>query len=138
MPLRVVFDTNIWIAGLNWRGAPYRCLLLARTGLVQLVYCQPMAAELSIKLRERFRFSENDIRAIMYELRRMGELVTITGDLRVVVDPDDDKFVECALVGKADLIVSQDRHLLDITTYAATRIMSAHEFLTYVAALPPE
>ena len=74
----------------------------------------------------------------MYELRRIGELVTISGDLRAVVDPDDDKFVECALVGKADLIVSQDRHLFSFSTYAATRIMSAHEFLTYVAALPPE
>lgn len=36
MPVRAVFDTNIWIAGLIWRGGPYRCLMLARVGAVQL------------------------------------------------------------------------------------------------------
>ncbi len=51
MPERAVFDTNIWISGLLWRGKPYQCLLLARAGLVQIVYCQQIVAELPRKLR---------------------------------------------------------------------------------------
>ena len=47
MPERVVFDTNVWVSGLLWRGKPYQCLLLARAGVVQIVYCDEMAAELS-------------------------------------------------------------------------------------------
>jgi predicted nucleic acid-binding protein len=43
VPERVVFDTNILISGLLWRGKPYQCLLLARSGIVQPVYCPPMA-----------------------------------------------------------------------------------------------
>ena len=54
MAERVVFDTNIWISGLLWRGKPYQCLLLARTGVVQSVYCPPMVAELAEKLRQAF------------------------------------------------------------------------------------
>ena len=67
MAERVVFDTNIWISGPLWRGKPYQCLLLARSGLVQAVYCPPMLGELTQKLREPFGFTENHIRAVTYD-----------------------------------------------------------------------
>ena len=84
MPERVVFDTNVWISGLLWRGRPYRCLLLARGKVVEAVYCDPMAAELSEKLRSRFGFSENRIHAAIYDLRRAATRVDITGNLQIV------------------------------------------------------
>lgn len=37
MPERVVFDTNIMVSGLLWRGKAYKCLLLARAGVVQAI-----------------------------------------------------------------------------------------------------
>jgi len=130
MPERVVFDTNIWISGLLWHGRPYQCLLLARAGVVQLVYCHAMAAELAQKLRQAFGFSENRIQAVVYDLRHVSEDVEITGDLHVIADdPDDDKFVECALRGRASWIVSGDHHLLDLGEYEGVRILSAAEFV---------
>ena len=134
VPERVVFDTNIWISGLLWRGKPYQCLLLARAGIVQLVYCQSMAAELSRKLRDVFGFPANHIRAVLYDLRRVAENVEIAGNLRVVTDdPDDDKFVECALMAGALLIVSGDYHLLDLGEYEGIRILSAAELVARFA-----
>jgi len=134
MPERVVFDTNIWISGLLWRGKPYQCLLLARVGMVQHVYCQEMTAELSQKLRQVFGFSENYIRAVLYDLRRISERVKIVGELHVVADdPDDDKFVECALVAGASLIVSGDHHLLELGECEGIRILSAAEFVARFA-----
>ncbi|HUV88144.1 MAG TPA: putative toxin-antitoxin system toxin component, PIN family [Anaerolineae bacterium] len=130
MPERVVLDTNIWVSGLMWRGKPYQCLLLARARIVQSVYCQAMAAELSRKLREAFGFSENHIQAVLYDLRRISENVEISGGLHVVAeDPDDDKFIECALVAGASVIVSGDHHLLDLGKYEGIRILSAAEFV---------
>jgi putative PIN family toxin of toxin-antitoxin system len=130
VPERAVFDTNIWISGLLWRGKPYQCLLLARAEIVQHVYCEDMAAELSRKLRQVFGFSENHIRAVLYDLRRVSERVEISGDLHVVdADPDDDKFVECALQASASLIVSGDHHLLELEEYEGVRILSAAEFV---------
>lgn len=112
MAERVVFDTNIWISGLLWCGKPYQCLLLARAGAVQAVYCPQMVAELAEKLRRVFGFSENHLQAVLYDLRRVAQRVEVPGDLRVVADdPDDDKFVECALVAGAALIVSGDHHV---------------------------
>jgi putative PIN family toxin of toxin-antitoxin system len=131
---RVVFDTNIWISGLLWRGKPYQCLLLARSGIVQAVYCPPMVAELAQKLRQVFGFSENRIQAVLHDLRRVAQHVEIAGDLRVVSDdPEDDMFVECAIVAGAQVIVSGDHHLLDLGEYAGIQILSAAEFLTRFA-----
>src|SRR3972149_6422687 len=94
----VVYDTNVWISGLLWRGKPYQCVLLARAGLVRVAYCQPMLAELTQKLREKFNFSEDRIQAVVYQVQSVGEQVKIEGRLHVVAgDSDDDKFVECSI-----------------------------------------
>jgi uncharacterized protein len=133
MPVRAVFDTNIWIAGLMWRGAPYRCLLLARTGLVQLTYCPPMVTELAEKLRHKFRYSEHEIRTVLYEFRQIATPIAITGQLKVVTaDPDDDKFIECAVAAGIETIVSEDRHLLDLIQYGNIRVMNSSAFLAEV------
>ena len=134
MPERVVFDTNVWISGLLWRGRPYRCLLLARGKVVEAMYCDPMAAELSEKLRSRFGFSENRIHAAVYHLRRAGARVDITGNLHIVTDdPDDDKFIECAIVAQAKIIVSGDHHLLRLGKYGDVTILTATDFLEHDA-----
>jgi putative PIN family toxin of toxin-antitoxin system len=126
----VVYDTNVWISGLLWRGKPYQCLLLARAGLVKVAYCQPMLAELTQKLREKFNFSENRIQAVVYEVQRVGEQVKIEGSLHVVDDDSgDDKFVECAIVAGASLIVSSDRHLLDLEEYRDIHVVTPAEFV---------
>jgi putative PIN family toxin of toxin-antitoxin system len=130
VPERVVFDTNIWISGLLWRGNPYRCLLLARGRVVQHVHCIEMVAELSTKLRDPFGFSQNHIEAVLYDLRRVSHAVQIAGSLRVVAaDPDDDKFTECSVVAHAAALVSGDRHLLDLGSYEGIPILSAAEYL---------
>ncbi|HEX7549699.1 MAG TPA: PIN domain-containing protein, partial [Candidatus Methylomirabilis sp.] len=63
-------------------------------------------------------------------VRATAELVEISGSLRVVPDdPDDDKFIETAQTGRADLIVSGDRHLLVLGSTASVPVLTAREFL---------
>ncbi|MBM3182043.1 MAG: putative toxin-antitoxin system toxin component, PIN family [Chloroflexi bacterium] len=131
MTERVVFDTNAMISGLLWKGKPYHCLLLARSRVIQAVYCNPMLAELTEKLRGKFKYSENHIHAVVADIRRYAERVEIAGSLRVVqADPDDDKFVECAVAGQASFIISSDHHLLDLGEYQNIKIVSPEEFLS--------
>ena len=47
----------------------------------------------------------------------------------VAADPDDDKFIECAVTAGATVIVSGDHHLLDLGTYGDIQILTAVEFL---------
>lgn len=129
MPPPVVFDTNIWVSGLLWRGASAWCLALARAGEIQLAYSEPMLAELTGKLRIKFGFSENRIQAVTYEYRRLGALVKPAHRLTVAQDPDDDKFIECAVAARAAVIVSQDRHLLALARYETIAIIKPAEFL---------
>ncbi|MDO8753444.1 MAG: putative toxin-antitoxin system toxin component, PIN family [Anaerolineales bacterium] len=131
MTERVVFDTNVMISGLLWKGKPYHCLLLARSRIIQSVYCNPMLGELSEKLRGKFKYSENRIHAVAADIRRYAERVEIAGSLQVVrADPDDDKFVECAVAGQASFIISSDHHLLDLGEYQNIKIVSPEEFLS--------
>lgn len=135
MPERVVFDTNVMISGLFWRGKAYQyywpVLALSGPSTVRRM------AELSEKLREKFGFSEDRVRAVIYDVGRFAERVEISGTLRVVeADPDDDKFIECAVIGKADAIVFGDRHLLDLDRYQGIPILSAAEFIEWVAGRP--
>ena len=131
---RVVFDTNVWISGLLWRGKPYQCLVLVRAGVVRPVYCSQILAELRDKLRTKFRFSLTHIQAATHDLRSMGELVEIAGALHVVPDdPDDDKFVECAVAAGSSTIVSGDGHLLRLREYQGIHIVSPAEFLARAA-----
>ena len=130
MPPIAVFDTNIWISGLFWRGDSAWCLALARAGNIKLAYSEPMLAELTGKLRVKFGLSENRIQVVTHEYRRLSALVKPTGKLAVVVpDPDDDKFIECAVTAKAEVIVSQDRHLLTLGHYETIDIVRPNEFL---------
>lgn len=130
MAERVVFDTNVLVSGLIWRGKPYQCLLLARARLVQVVYCNEILAELTGKLRSKFEFTDDRLRAVVYDLRSFSERVEIANTLHAVADdPDDDKFIECATVGSANVIVSRDRHLLDIGAYEGIRIITPIQFM---------
>lgn len=45
-------------------------------------------------------------------------------------DPDDDKFIEAAVTGKADYLVTQDNHLLKIKKFREINILTPQEFLS--------
>ena len=94
------------------------------------VYCGEMVAELSNTMQKRLDSSGDDIQFAVHYIRSIGERVEITNNLHVVErDPDDDKFIECAVVGNADCIVSRDKHLLDIKRYRAIEIITPDELL---------
>jgi len=72
----------------------------------------------------------------MSQLRRYEILVTwwrLPGGLKVVkTDPEDDKFLETAIAGGAKIIVSGDRHLLELLQYQDIQILTASDFLTRI------
>ena len=49
-------------------------------------------------------------------------------------DPKDDKFLEAALAGKADFIVSGDKHMLDLKEFRSIPIITGREFLDWLKA----
>ncbi len=128
--MKAVFDTNILISGHFWRGAPHHCILAAEAGLVVLVFTDETVAELRTKLTGKFKRSEAEATAVISRLTAAAEHVRSRGGSGWVPDdPDDDKFIDAALSGNAGVIVSGDRHLLDLRAAEGVEILNARQFL---------
>jgi len=126
-----VFDTNILFSGVGWRGTPYRCLLAARAGKVFGVTCQEILDELAEKLKDKLYFSPSQVTDTITDLLSFHRLVRITKTIKAVAaDPEDDKVLECAVLGGATHIVTGDhRHLLPLKSYQGIPIVTAADFL---------
>jgi len=132
--MRAVLDTNVLISGLLWKGAPHHCLLAAEGGLYTLLSAEPILLELRKKLIEKFANAPEEADEILAGLRTVTVLVTLTGRSGwIAADADDDKFVDAALVGNADVIVSGDHHLLDRGAIEGVPVLSPRQFLDRLA-----
>jgi putative PIN family toxin of toxin-antitoxin system len=127
---RVVADTNIYISALMFGGLPGSFLDLAFLRSFQLVTSPPILAELDEKLRIKFGLSPADADLVRKKLEGLALVVVPTAVLKVISeDPDDDRILECAITGKADYIVSGDKHLLRLGSYRGISIVTAREFM---------
>lgn len=130
----VVFDTNVYISGILWRGTPYRCLYAARANLVHAFTCREILDEIRRKLETKFLFSADIANDTIDDIRSYCRLVNLPGSLHgAVQDPADDKFIECASVAGAGFIVSGDRHLLKLEKYESIQIIKPAELLSLLA-----
>lgn len=136
--MRVVFDSNILVSGLLWRGAPYRCVVAIRAGLAELVVSPPILAELRRVLVAKFEHTEAEAEEAISFIQTSATPVEISGTLHVVQDdPDDDKFLETAQVGGAAYVVSGDRHLLVLGSYRGMSVIRARTFLDLLGGSAP-
>lgn len=131
----VVFDTNVLLSGLGWRGSPYRCLELARTGQIKAITCQELLDELLEKLKQKLNFTDSQITDTLFDLLSFLQVVKISNTLNVIItDPDDNMVLECAVMGHANYIVTGDKkHLLPLKNYQGIEIVNATDFLSLIA-----
>lgn len=107
-----------------------RCVLAAEAGVVVLVFTEPTVSELRDKLMGKFRRSVTEVATVIGRLNAYAEYVPAGGGSGwVPEDPDDDKFIDAALSGGGSIIVSGDRHLLDLYTVEGIEILTARQFL---------
>ncbi len=128
--MKAVFDTNILVSAIFWRGSPYRCLLAAQAGLVELYVSPPILAELVRVLQDKFQLSPEWVDEVVGAVRGVARVVEISGTVHVVVDdPSDDKFIETAQMANVEYLVSGDHHLLTYGELGEVRVVTARMFL---------
>ena len=132
--ITVVLDTNVVISGTYWDGESFKILRLLDEGKIACI------ASIEI-LKEYHRGLENpDIleKVDEYQVaRRAGSIKLFQKmvilepriEIRRSRDPDDNKFIEAAIEGKAHYIVSKDNDLLEIEEYDGIPILSPQKFL---------
>src|SRR4051794_38530475 len=108
--LRVVLDSNVYISGLVFGGGPAIILTSAVGGSFQLYVSAVLCDEVEATLRDKFDWSDEEIRAGSGPLWESARHVEPTQRLNIVAaDPDDDRILECAVAADADFLVTQDR-----------------------------
>jgi len=125
-----VIDTNIYISAIFWGGKPRDVVNLGRNGRVSIFTSSEIQAELERKLKTKFGIEKKEVAQILLDYSMFT--LPIKSLHKVVVidaDPDDNKFIECAVASKAAYIVSGDKHLLNLKNYQGIQIKKAAEFL---------
>ena len=81
------------------------------------------------RMRHKYGLSEADIQTVIGLILLRGESVTPVKRLQVCRDPKDNRFLEAALAGRADVIVSGDQDLLVLQPFEGIPIVKPAEFL---------
>lgn len=116
--MRVVLDTNVLIAAALKGGLADQILRLATSRQLSLIISQEILEELSEKLLSKFTWKDGEVSLYIETLKEISEIVSPSKKLDVISkDPDDNKILEAALEGRAELIVSIDQDLLKLKKY---------------------
>lgn len=138
--MRVVLDTNVVVSRyLNPSGAPAQIINLWQQDKFDLVVSEAILVEYKQvlgyeHLRSRHHLSSVEIDVIIEDFREFS-IRTIPERVLMVVkeDPDDNIFLECAIAGNAEYIVSGDPHLLKLGSYKGIQILTPASFLSLVS-----
>lgn len=129
---RVVIDTNVLISGLLFTtSTPARAVDKAVTK-AQLVATTETLRELIGKLHSpKFdRYVRRERRdALLERVASLVEIIDVLQAIRASRDPKDDKFLEAAVNGRADVIVTGDRDLLDLNPFRGIAILSPADYI---------
>ena len=129
--LRVVVDTNVYISAFLYPDRlVFQVVLAASRGLYYLLTSPAILREVGKVMREDLGWEERVRIQHLKILTKAAEIVIPTTTLAVIKeDPADDRILECAVAGRADLIVSGDQHLRRLKAYQGIPIIRPVDFL---------
>ena len=130
--MRIILDTNVLASGLFFPGIPFKILNDINQGKYRTVVSQEIVDEYKRtidKLADRFP----DVINANTQL----ELIVLSSDIcqpqeliePVCADPDDDKFIACAIASKTRIIISGDKHLLNVSGYKGIEVLTPRQFV---------
>ncbi|MBT8397205.1 MAG: putative toxin-antitoxin system toxin component, PIN family [Gemmatimonadetes bacterium] len=128
--MNVVLDTNVFVSGVFFSGVPGKILETWRDGGITLVT--------SPKILDEYR-RVGDFLSARYEGVDLQPFLSLAATAGLVVedielpeqiceDPDDDKFLVCALASGAKIVVSGDKHLLRATGWRGIDVLTPRKF----------
>jgi putative PIN family toxin of toxin-antitoxin system len=129
---KIVLDTNILVSALLFNRELSKIVDLWKEGKIIPVVSKETFEEFRRVLEyPRFSLTDTEIKSIIEEevlpFFKVTEITDQVGD--VCRDPDDDKFISCAISASADFIVSGDKGLCSLKKYKSVRIINVKDFL---------
>lgn len=129
--MRVILDTNIFISGIFWRGDSNKIISYWKEGRFILVASLEVLSEIVKVLKDfKIKLPEDMIKDWVDLIIRNSIIVEPKEKFQVVKDdPKDNIFIEIAVAGDVDYIITNDRHLLKLTKFKSIKIITPKEFL---------
>ena len=128
--MRVVLDANVVVSGIFWSGPPQKILKRWLEGELTLLVSGPILAEYGDVLR---RMAGNQGGALFAKWNRLlTELSEFVEPQRLCVvcrDPEDNKYLEAAVGGRAQALVSGDKDLVVLKAIEGVPILTPRAFL---------
>jgi putative PIN family toxin of toxin-antitoxin system len=133
--MRIVLDTNVLVSAMGWDGNERAVLLEAMSKENELLLSDFIVSEfIDVTSRSKFAsLSVEKLASFLEIILETAEMVEPSIRINVVKEDEaDNRILECAAGGKADYLVTGDRHLLELKTYRKNQIVSAVEMLRII------
>jgi putative PIN family toxin of toxin-antitoxin system len=128
--MRVVFDTNIFVSAFAVPGSlAEKAVLKIIEGEDILLLSREMLDELLSILSTKFSRDREEISRVAVILSEMAEWVKPNIRISVLRDEPDNRILECAASGEADIIVTGDKEMLRLKVYEKTKVISLKAYL---------
>jgi uncharacterized protein len=129
--MKVVIDTNIFVSSF-FGGNPRRIIDLWKTEKITLCLSKEILDEYIEVLQKIGLQDEDELGELLSLFKRGFNMLFTTKTPKVKVvknDPDDDKFIECAVALKAEVIVTGDKAIEAVGEYMGIKILTPQRFL---------
>ena len=128
--MRVVFNTNIFISALAIPGSlAEKAILKVVEGGDTLIISRDIINEVLSVLSSKFNRGKEALSHVAVILSELGELVKPIQKVSIFKEDPDNRILECAIHGKADLLVTGDKEILHVGEYKGVRIVSLKEYV---------
>ncbi len=129
--MKVVIDTNVFVSSF-FGGNPREIIDLWKVGKITLCVSKDILDEYT-EVLQRIGLEDEDEIGELLSLFAKGISMIFTAKTpkikAVKNDPDDDKFIECAVALKVEVIITGDRSLEEVKDYMGIKIMPPRQFL---------
>ncbi len=127
--MRVVIDTNVVISAFFFKGTPRKIIDMWLFEKFKIIASQDIIKEYVDVIDDfKKKHKENISPYSAAALVEHTEIIKVNLKRKISRDPDDDKFVNCAIVGGVDYIVSGDKDLLVLEEVSGIKILSPKDF----------
>ena len=128
--MKVVLDTNVFVSGIFWTGSSNKVIFSWKEGKFVLVTSLEIISEV-IKVLKDFKITlpGDMIKEWVDLITRNSVIVEPKEKINIIKDdPKDDIFIETAVAGNVDFIISQDNHLLKLKEFRKIKIITPEAF----------
>ena len=143
--IRVVVDANVFVSAiLKTNSNPDKVIDLVKQGRITLALSHDILAEIGKvllypKIRKELKLTTKEIGEALAQIAQAAIITSGRVRLKAIEsDPDDNRYLECAVEAQADFIISGDRHLKDLKNFQGIKIVNSATFIAFIEKLDAE